>query len=196
MFCKQIERELGRYVDNEVSSTERAEIETHLETCSSCRSELAELRELVEGIGSPEIVSVPDTLWASIERQLDQPDEAKSTGNRRFRFRGAPWALAAAVVLAVGLGVIGIASFDTSARASNVDFTALLEALPLDAHKAFTKFLVRYDAKLTTPESATKAAGHLNFATPEELPGGFKLRSVYELRMGRDLAIVSGSSFT
>ncbi len=193
MCCEEIERQLGRYLDQELSAAEREKVEAHLEYCSGCRGELEELRELVEGIGGPAPVKVPESLWASIERRLDQPNEAVSSGETkpRFRLRSTPWALAAAVVLAVGLGVIGIASFDTSARASTVDFTALLEALPLDARKAFTEFLVRYDAKLTTAESASRTARHLNFATPEELPGGFRLRSVYELRMGRDIGIAA-----
>jgi hypothetical protein len=80
---------------------------------------------------------------------------------------------------------------NTSARASTVDFTALLDALPLDAQKAFTKFLIRYDAKLATANSAKATAEHLNFDTPDVLPGGFKLRSVYELRIGRNIGIAA-----
>lgn len=186
MCCEQIERQLGRYVDKELSAVERNEVEVHLEFCSSCRDDLEELRELVGGIARPAVVSVPDSLWESIERRLGQTDLAASPARpaRRLRLRSAPWAIAAGVVLAVGLGMFGLSSLETSAHASTVDFGMLLDALPLDAQKAFRKFLVRYDAKPTTPVAAKRIASDLNFDTPPLLPGGFRLRSVYELRIG------------
>jgi len=186
MNCEQIERQLGRYVDKELSTAERDEVEAHLESCSSCQTELAELRELVAGIANAKAAPVPDSLWPRIERRLHRPEmpSAPSPPLVRLRMRTMPWAIAAGVVLAVGVGMFGLSSLDTTAKASTVDFGVLLDALPLDAHKAFRKFLVRYDAKLTTPVAAKRTASELNFDTPAVLPGGFRLQSVYELRIG------------
>lgn len=186
MCCELIERQLGRYVDKELSAAERNEVEGHLGLCSSCRAELEELRELVDGVARPASVRVPKSLWANIERRLDQMERAASQPRpvRRPRLRRAPWTIAAGLVLAAGLGMLGLSSLDTTAHASTVDFGVLLDALPLDARKAFRKFLVRYDAKPTTPVAAKRTASALNFDTPAVLPGGFQLRSVYELRIG------------
>jgi hypothetical protein len=186
MCCEEIERQLGRYIDNELSAAERDEVEAHLESCSSCLTELAELRELVAGMANAKSMPVPDSLWPSIERRLNKTEGAAppSPPVVRFRLRTAPWAIAAGLVLAVGLGMFGLSSLDTTAKASTVDFGVLLDALPLDAQKAFRKFLVRYDAKPTTPVAAKRIASHLNFDTPAVLPGGFRLQSVYELRIG------------
>jgi hypothetical protein len=93
-------------------------------------------------------------------------------------------ALAAAVVLAVGLGVFGPVWTGSSAQASTVDFSVLLNALPLDAQKAFRKFLVLYDAKEGSPVEARRYAPDLNFDLPAVLPGGFRLEGVYLLRFG------------
>lgn len=173
-------------MDSELSAVERKEIEAHLGFCSSCQAELEEMRELVRGIAQPPDVTVPDSLWMSIEQRLDKADQALSPSrpSRRRRFRGAPWAIAAGVILAVGLSMFGLSSLESTAHASTVDFGVLLDALPLDAQKAFRKFLMRYDAKPSTPLAAKRVASALNFDTPPVLPGGFRLQSVYELRIG------------
>lgn len=184
MCCELIERQLGRYVDKELSVAQRGQVEAHLEFCSNCRTELEELRELVGGIAQPISSNAPDSLWESIERRLVRVESADFPTQtiQHLWLRRVPWAIAAGVVLAVVLGMFG-RSLDTSARASTVDFGVLLDALPLDAPKAFRKFLLRYDAKPTTPIAAKRAASNLNFDTPTLLPGGFRLKSVYELRI-------------
>ncbi len=191
MCCEQIERQLGRYVDEELSAAERSQVEAHLDFCSSCRTELQELRELVGQIARPMSVSVPDSLWGRIERRLDPSPLAglQPRPMRRWRLLRARWAIAAGVLLAVGLGLFGLSSLESTAHASTVDFGMLLDALPLDAKKAFRKFLVRYDAKPTTPAAARRIASGLNFDTPAILPGGFRLQSVHELRIGGSTGI-------
>ncbi len=186
MFCEQVEPELGRFVDGDLSVLERAGVESHLEQCANCRAELKELRELAGRIAESRNVEVPDSLWVRIERGLDQVQRGRAAlGTRRIQLlRLRPWAIAAAIVLLVGLGLFRISSLEPSARASTVDFGVLLDALPLDAQKAFRKFLVRYDARPTTPIATKRIASDLNFDTPAELPGGFRLQSVYELRIG------------
>lgn len=186
MCCELIERQLGRYVDKELSAVERNEVDTHLASCSRCRANLEELRELVGGIAKPVSAGVPDSLWESIERRLEKTERAvlPSTPGRSHRLRRVPWAIAACIVLAVGLGWFGLSSMNTTAHASSFDFGMLLNDLPLDAQKAFGKFLDRYDAKPTTPVAAKRATPDLNFDTPAVLPGGFRLRSVHELRIG------------
>ncbi len=193
MCCEQIQRQLGRYVDRELLPAERNEVEAHLEVCATCRAEVQELRELVDAIAQPAPVNVPDPLWENIAQRLDQTDCVASPVRsvRRLQRWVAPWAIAAGVVMAVGLGMFGIASLETTAHASTVDFGVLLDALPLDAQKAFRKFLVRYDAKPTTPIAARRIASKLNFDTPAELPGGFRLQSVYELRIGGTTGIAA-----
>ena len=193
MNCKQIERQLGRYVDKQLSTAERDVVDAHLESCSGCRADLAKLRELVAGIASIESVPMPGSLWPSIERRLYQTvvPARPPAPVARFRLPAAPWTIAAGVVLAIGIGMFGLSSIDTNARASTVDFRVLLEALPLDAQKAFRKFLVRYDAKPTTPVAAKRIASELNFDTPVILPGGFRLQSVYVLRIGDTTGIAA-----
>lgn len=188
MQCEKIELELGRYLDGELPASKRMEVETHLAQCTACRCEHGELRELATKIAAFGPAEVPRSLWARIEGELHEVPTYRATSNSgaapHRRWRTMPWAIAASIVLAVGLGLFGISSLDPSAHASTVDFRVLLDALPLDAQKAFRKFLMRYDAKPTTPVAAKRIASELNFETPAILPGGFRLQSVYELRIG------------
>lgn len=193
MCCEEIERQLGRYTDNELPEVEREEVDVHLQSCSSCRAGLAELRDLAAGLAAPASLHVPGSVWQGIERRLDETPVAVLPPRRvpHRRPRSIPWAIAAGLVIVVGLGMFGLSSLDTTARASTVDFGVLLDALPLDAQKAFRKFLVRYDAKPTTPVAAKRIASHLNFETPAVLPGGFRLQSVYQLRIGGTTGIAA-----
>ncbi len=184
MHCNEVEQQLGPYVDGELSPVDREALQCHLESCASCQAELAELNELVSRIANPGSVAVPEQLWESIEQELHHADARPHRRKRPVRLRATGWAIAAGLVLAVGLGLFGLSTLDTPAKASTVDFGVLLDALPLDAQKAFRKFLVRYDGKPTTPVAAKRIASELNFDTPSELPGGFRLQSVYELRIG------------
>jgi hypothetical protein len=103
---------------------------------------------------------------------------------RGWRFSRVWTALAATVVFAVGLGLIATTLSTPTAEAATVNFEVLLDALPLDARKAFCKFLVLYDAKEIAPAAAAGLAPDLNFAIPWTLPGGFELQQAYVLRFG------------
>ncbi|MCH8966864.1 MAG: hypothetical protein IID43_04235 [Planctomycetes bacterium] len=157
-----------------------------MQTCSACSLELANLQELALGICDSSDASVPSKLWDSIERRLstgaDYPTERGVTPYRLLPSRR--WALAASLVFVVGLGMLGLSLMDSSARASTINFAVLLDALPLDAQKAFGKFLALYDAQPGSPLDARKFAPSLEFETPPTLPGGFRLDSVYLLQFG------------
>ncbi len=186
MCCEKVRAQLGRLVDNELAPEARAEVEAHVRSCAVCELELESLRDLASALSDSGTVRVPNNLWASIERRLESQagGAAVSHHARHWKLMRKPWALAASIVLAVGLGLLGLSLVDKPAKASTVNFGILLDALPLDAEKAFRKFLVLYDAKQASPLDARRYAPELNFALLEELPGGFHLQTVYKLRFG------------
>ncbi len=186
MRCEEIRQQLGPYLDNELPSGVEALVSAHLEACKTCRLESAALNRLASQLERAPSVPVPDALWNSIEHRLDTESPRVVTPppiEPVWAGRRGPLALAAAVILAVGLGTMGLMSSESHAQPS-VSFCVLLDALPLDAHKAFRKFLVLYDAKQVTPVEARRHAPELSFDTPTTLPGGFRLQGVYLLRFG------------
>lgn len=184
--CDDIQEHLGPYFDGELSPDERAEIEAHLTGCPACGSELEEIRLLADALAPSAPTQVPTDLWSSLERRLDAFDNRRRrAGPRLLRFPPRlRLATAAAIVLAAGLGLLGLLSHEPTAAASDINFAVLLDGLPFDAPQAFAKFVAQYAGKRSTPSEARQYAPTLNFSTPDELPGGFRLQEVFTLRVG------------
>lgn len=118
---------LGAYALGAVSDDERQRVAAHLATCAECRAELGALRIAVDALPlSLDALTPPpalrDRLQAAIEssasgdpgvatpaaasRHGDQPPAPIVTTITPWRQRVAPWAAAAAVLLAVSLGML------------------------------------------------------------------------------------------
>jgi anti-sigma factor RsiW len=64
---------LSEYVDGELADAERVELERHLETCSSCRTTLAELKTVVAAVRVFDDVPPRRDLWPAIARSASRP---------------------------------------------------------------------------------------------------------------------------
>lgn len=195
MDCKTAKNQLGQYCDNELPEEPRRDLETHLDSCFFCSEELDAIRELTSAVAAGPIVKVPNELWNSIEARLDE-GQAKGANRHFFRFYKRPPAIAASILLFIGVGfaVSLWSGGGTEARADTVDFGVLLDALPLDPNNAFQKFLTRYNAKEISPFKTRQHAPELTFAIPESLPGGFRLEKTYVLRFGDHSGIAASYS--
>ena len=67
--CPTLER-LSSYLDGELSAEESRAIESHLEGCSKCRTELDGLQRVVQGLHSFERVAPPSFMESSILQQV------------------------------------------------------------------------------------------------------------------------------
>jgi hypothetical protein len=185
MDCKTARRQLGLYLDKAMALGERAAIEAHLAKCRRCADQLAQMTEMVSALVPQSGIPVPEQLWSSIENGLDQADEHRS---RRLPWRilRRPPAMAASIMFVVGVGVLAASWIGGSseAAAAPLDFSVLLDALPLDADRAFQKFLTRYGARRVSVMQAREQSAGLSFDLPESLPGGFDLKQVFVLRFG------------
>lgn len=77
MKCKQILPILSSYIDGEVSTEDKEEIETHLKDCVVCSKTLAQLRETVDSMRYMPEVSVPSELEERIKAGLRAEEQAK-----------------------------------------------------------------------------------------------------------------------
>jgi hypothetical protein len=188
MDCDMVVQLLGAYVDGEVQPTQRDEIESHVSVCGACRTELREIEQLAVALAGRDPVSVPPGLWGAVEQRLEP------LARRRSLFleaaaRRPVLALAASIVIVVGLGLFGLpwgGDRASQVRAATVDFSVLLDDLQHDAVVAFDKFLAQYKATPTTLAEARRYAPALDFDLPQVLPGGFQLQATYMLRFGDD----------
>ena len=63
MSLDQDKMNLMRYLDGEMTASERTDFERHLETCDECRRFLADMSELKEVTESMKIADLPETVW-------------------------------------------------------------------------------------------------------------------------------------
>lgn len=182
--CWDMRNSLGPYVDDELSPLEAERIRSHLAECGRCRGDVASIRELGAMIAQEATPDVPPTLLSSIEQQLSKKSTSLHSHIPRRWLR--PWSIAAMLAIAVGLG--GVMTFmrmnENAAQASTIDFGVILDALPLDPQKAFSRFLTLYEAVEISPAQARSYARALDFEIPSMLPGGFQRTNVYGLRFG------------
>ena len=109
MDCPTCEAMVGAYVDGELSVAESAEFERALEACPDCRRRLDETRMVSGLLRDLPAEPAPDLLRARVEREL-----RTIAGRPRERTR---WmAVAASLVMALGVGWIGATLVSQSGR--------------------------------------------------------------------------------
>jgi len=99
---------ISDYVDGTLATTERIDVERHLEDCAACRLLADDLGQVGDRARALPPVPPPAAAWGRIERALRQPAAVlPATGRRRFSVsrRTVGWALAATLVLATVIGL-------------------------------------------------------------------------------------------
>lgn len=187
MNCESARESLGPYVDGELPVAVRATVESHLAGCPACAAEFRSVRAVAKELASPQSIQVPGPLWSDIESRLESSSPQATSTSRRRLVLVRRFAVAASIVVAVGIGAWALVWHGDGAsvaNASTVDFSMLLDALPNDAVAAFEKFLGQYHGRPVSAADAKRNASQLDFEIPEQLPGGFRLEQAYALRFG------------
>ncbi len=99
---------VGDYLDGELNTDARRELEEHLESCESCRQLVAELQQIREAARALPRSNPPERIWTRLSEELrsrheaangsppvPQMEDADSPASRDYR----PWGAAAAVLL-------------------------------------------------------------------------------------------------
>src|SRR5260370_23350154 len=118
--CDQTRPELGVYVLGAIAPGDRARVDAHLATCSTCRDVLASLADLPGLLAKVDLDEVdricPDDLAGELA-SWGQPSDLADARRRRTRSPYLLPAAAAAVVLVVGL-LVGLVAGRTFAPPS------------------------------------------------------------------------------
>ena len=61
--CEALQALLSGYVDDELTSEERARVDGHLESCTGCRSELQAMRVMAEATSQLSVKPPPEEVW-------------------------------------------------------------------------------------------------------------------------------------
>ncbi len=116
MKCINIEQKLSELLDGELGLSEKATVETHLESCDSCRNSFANMQIISGNMKQNLAVSAPNLLDKKVlnafqdfqnEKLAEIPTEERQT--QKIGWFGIPkFAFAAALIL---FGLIGITAF-------------------------------------------------------------------------------------
>jgi hypothetical protein len=77
--CDEIQIELGAYLDGEVSSQQRATLESHIRDCAACQTVLADLESVRGALSDLPKLKAPQSLAASIRKHLNDAPPAIET---------------------------------------------------------------------------------------------------------------------
>lgn len=185
MCCNELRELLGPYIDGEVTPETRAAVDAHICSCESCRCEVGKMRELGHRIEAGGTNCAPPALWERIADRLDAAPASRET--MRFPRIRSFLAIAAGLILAVTGGYVVLThglDFAPKAEAATVNFSLLLDGVSLNAEQAFRQFVALYHGRRVSAADARAHAQQLDFAIPDQLPGGFELREAFALQVG------------
>jgi anti-sigma factor ChrR (cupin superfamily) len=81
MNCAACERHLSAYIDDELTSEQRLELESHLDACDSCRAEFETHQAAWDAARSARPGAAPEGLWDAISAELDQTADGGTSLN-------------------------------------------------------------------------------------------------------------------
>ena len=79
MNCFTCENNLSAYIDDELTTDVRRDIEAHLDTCETCLKEYEALLATWELAGDMRVEDAPEGLWQSVEAELQQKRHRATT---------------------------------------------------------------------------------------------------------------------
>jgi anti-sigma factor RsiW len=158
----------GAYAVDALDDIERAQFERHLATCPACRSEVASLREAAAVLAETTVVAPPaglrERVLAEVATVRPLPPSVPE-GHRRSRRWFGPLLVAAAVVLAAGVGgVIWSQQDDEPSQVEQVlaaeDAERFTQTLPDGSTATVVRSVSENGAVLVTEGLADAPSGH------------------------------------
>jgi anti-sigma-K factor RskA len=161
----------GAYAVDALDDIERAQFERHLAECAECRAEVASLRSTAALLAETSATAPPEGLrervLADIGTVRPLPPAVETGVASRRRFRLAPLAAAAALIAAVGAGVIVTQPWDD--ESSQTQPTAVDQVLQAKDAEKYTNAIDGSEATLVRSPSLNQAVlVTKNMAPPPE----------------------------
>ena len=150
----------GAYVVNALSAEEARLFDTHLEQCEACRQEVRELQEAAARMGAAEATAPPASLKARVLAAADQQAQLPPKVTSLDAKRRKPWlarvAVAAAAVVVVAGGAIGVSQLGGEDEAPLA--TGVTQVFQADDHHE-TKVSTEYgEVRVATSPSRNEMA--------------------------------------
>lgn len=105
--CSNFRKDLSAFLDDELDSRKRKQMELHISECAECRREAEKLQEMIGIIGAMERPEIPAQLWEGTRRGIEAVSELPTAKAPVLRMPRWVFAPAAAVVFALLLYLLG-----------------------------------------------------------------------------------------
>ena len=141
MLCEQAREHLSAYLDRELASALSVAVRAHLESCADCRALLADLRATAGLLGRLPVHRAPADLAEDVQREIerctilpaaesdyDAEPQERTLALRRVRLWPRVLAVAASVLLVVGIGVLAL--LGPAGRRGRLDVASGPETVP------------------------------------------------------------------
>src|ERR1017187_8836069 len=85
--CQDIRCDLSAYLDDELTSPQQTEVETHLASCAHCQQELLELKRLVTGVVTLPKLQPPPRFLTEVRGKIARADKPGALNWQDYVFR-------------------------------------------------------------------------------------------------------------
>lgn len=170
MRCRKIEKNLTAYLAGELSERDMEHIGEHLETCTTCAREFADMEKFHERLDGLEEVSPPPGFETQFRARVKETKRAEPSV-RWLPLPGTDWALrwkwalsTALVVLVVSGGYIGFQTLSGKREpVSSVEIAEIVR--DLDFYKNYELIevmenLTKREKDETTPREGNSSGNH------------------------------------
>ena len=103
MKCRNIQKKLSAYQDNELETREREKIKKHLLSCGACREQYAELERVWQTLGGLEEIHPDPWFYRQVVRIIKEPRKQRFLPSLQWIPRLLPARIILFVLLVVGI---------------------------------------------------------------------------------------------
>ena len=106
MKCGQVQKRLSAFQDGELNPQEQERVSDHLESCSACREQYAEMEKVWQALGDfKEILPEPE-FYGQLVKKINYSDETRIPVRFSWFFQifSSPWATATLLIVGILVG--------------------------------------------------------------------------------------------
>ena len=106
MKCSQVQKRLSAFQDGELNPQEGERVSDHLESCSACREQYAEMEKVWQALGDfKEILPAPE-FYSQLVKKINYSDETRMPVRFSWFFQifSSPWATATLLIVGILVG--------------------------------------------------------------------------------------------
>jgi anti-sigma factor RsiW len=106
MKCSQVQRRLSAFQDGELKPHEQEGVSEHLESCSACREQYAEMEKVWRALGDFKEILPEAEFYGQLVKKINYSDETRIPGRFSWFFQifSSPWATATLLIAGILVG--------------------------------------------------------------------------------------------